>query len=437
MGVRGTEHKRDSGAALGQGPGCKKSNGLQAPWDWSQSTWCPVGTVAQNDPAKFPSTVSVYPSNYGSGLGGAFPAGIWYYTPAQLAEFNKYSNRDNDGSRLDYSTQFALKENVNAFYVQSNMEGQGWSGNFGLRVVQTKEKVTSALTGPGKNQAESAFGTFHFETTENTYNDVLPSLNLRFDVQKDLVARFAASKTMTRPDFGALASAISLSPPSTATGIGSGSGANPNLKPIRSNNLDVSLEYYYAPRALLSGSVYYMDLTSYVGIGQVTRSYFTTSSAIPQGAMVPYVLSVPVNSSAKVKGFELAWEQPILNNFGVAANYTYADAKDAKDQEVVGASKNTYNLSGYYEDDTFNARLSYSYRSAFYSGLDRETAFSQAATGSLSASFGYKINENFALSLDAHNLNNPKLKYFALNNDQPRSIYQSGRQYYLTLRVKM
>lgn len=437
FGVRGTEHKRDSGAALGQGPGCKKSNGLQAPWDWSQSTWCPVGTVAQNDPAKFPSTVSVYPSNYGSGLGGAFPAGIWYYTPAQLAEFNKYSNRDNDGSRLDYSTQFALKENVNAFYVQSNMEGQGWSGNFGLRVVQTKEKVTSALTGPGKNQAESAFGTFHFETTENTYNDVLPSLNLRFDVQKDLVARFAASKTMTRPDFGALASAISLSPPSTATGIGSGSGANPNLKPIRSNNLDVSLEYYYAPRALLSGSVYYMDLTSYVGIGQVTRSYFTTSSAIPQGAMVPYVLSVPVNSSAKVKGFELAWEQPILNNFGVAANYTYADAKDAKDQEVVGASKNTYNLSGYYEDDTFNARLSYSYRSAFYSGLDRETAFSQAATGSLSASFGYKINENFALSLDAHNLNNPKLKYFALNNDQPRSIYQSGRQYYLTLRVKM
>jgi iron complex outermembrane receptor protein len=85
----------------------------------------------------------------------------------------------------------------------------------------------------------------------------------------------------------------------------------------------------------------------------------------------------------------------------------------------------------------FNARLSYSYRSAFYSGLDRETAFSQAATGSLSASLGYKINENFAISFDAHNLNKPTLKYFALNENQPRSIYQSGRQYYLTLRAKM
>ncbi len=437
FGVRATEHKRDSGAALGQGPGCKNAAGTQAPWDWSQSTWCPVGTVAQNDPAKFPSAVSQYPSNYGSGLGGKFPSNVWYYTPAQLAEFNKYSNRDNNGTRLDYGTQFALKENVNAFYVQGNMEGQGWSGNVGVRVVQTKESVISTLTGPGAGQKTSDFGTFHFVKSDNTFNDVLPSLNLRFDVQKDLVARIAVSKTMTRPDFGALASAISLSPPSTATGTGSGSGANPNLKPIRSNNLDASLEWYFAPRSLVSGSLYYMDLTSYVGIGQTTQSYFTTSAAIPQGAMVPYVLSVPINSSAKVKGFELAYEQPIGSNFGFATNFTYADAKDAKDQDVVGASKNTYNLSGYYEDDTFNARLSYSYRSAFYSGLDRETAFSQAATGSLSASLGYKINENFAVSLDAHNLNNPTLKYFALNDNQPRSIYQSGRQYYLTLRVKM
>ena len=437
FGVRSTEHKRDSGAALGQGPGCKNAQGTQAPWDWSQSTWCPVGTNAQNDPAKFPSTVSLYPSNYGSGLGGTVPAGIWYYTPAQLAEFNKYSNRDNNGTRLDYGTQFALKENVNAFYVQGDMEGQGWSGNVGIRVVQTKESVVSTLSGPGAGQVSSDFGTFHFEKTDNTYNDVLPSLNLRFDVNKDVVARVAVSKTMTRPDFGALASAISLSPPSTATGIGSGSGANPNLKPIRSNNLDASLEWYYAPRALLSGSVYYMDLTSYVGIGQVNQSYFTTSAAVPKGAMVPYVLSVPTNSSAKVKGFELAFEQPISDNFGVAANYTFADAKDAKDQEVVGASKNTYNLSAYYEDDTFNARVSYSYRSKFYSGLDRETAFSQDATGTLSASLGYKINENFAISFDAHNLNQPKLKYFALNENQPRSIYQSGRQFYLTLRAKL
>jgi iron complex outermembrane receptor protein len=55
----------------------------------------------------------------------------------------------------------------------------------------------------------------------------------------------------------------------------------------------------------------------------------------------------------------------------------------------------------------------------------------------VSASFGYKVNENVSISLDGRNLNNPKLKYFAQNEDQPRSIYVNGRQYYLTLRVKL
>jgi len=50
---------------------------------------------------------------------------------------------------------------------------------------------------------------------------------------------------------------------------------------------------------------------------------------------------------------------------------------------------------------------------------------------------GYKISDNLAVSLDLQNLNNPTLKYFALNEDQPRSIYQSGRQFYLTLRGKI
>lgn len=437
FGARSTQHERSSDGIIGQGPGCKKANGMQAPWDWSQASWCPVGTVAQNDPAKFPVGLSYYPSDYGQGLGSGFPSNVWYYTPAQLAAFNKYSNRDNDGSRRDFSQDFTLKEKVNAFYVQGNMEGEGWSGNIGLRYVQTKESVTSAVVGAGATSVSSAFGTFHYETVDNTYNDILPSANLRIDVNKDLVARFAVSKTMTRPDFGALASSISLSPPAGTTGVGSGSGSNPYLKPVRSNNFDAALEWYFAPRSLLSGGVYYMNLTSYVGIDQITRSYKTFSNTYPQGAMLPYVLTVPVNSSATVKGFELAYEQPLSSNYGVSANYTYADAEDAKGKEVVGASKNTYNLSAYYEDDRFNARLSYSYRSAFYSGLDRETAFSQAAVGTVSASLGYKINENFALSFDAHNLNDPKLKYFALNNNQPRSIYQSGRQYYLTLRAKM
>lgn len=281
----------------------------------------------------------------------------------------------------------------------------------------------------------SAFGAYLPTAFNNSYNDILPSANLKFDLSDDLVLRLAAARTMTRPDYSALAGAISLTPPSAPGGTGSGSGSNPNLKPIRSNNFDASLEYYFAPRSVVSASVFYLDLTSYIGLGHVTQTFRTFSNVYPDGFDAPYVLSVPVNSSGSVKGVELAYEQPILDNFGIALNYTYADGKEDGGGALIGTSRNTYNVSAYYEDAHFNARVSYTYRSAFYSGLDRATAFSQDSVGNLAASLGYKFNDHWTVSLDALNLNNPKLKYFALSRTQPRSMYESGRQYYLNVHL--
>jgi iron complex outermembrane receptor protein len=241
---------------------------------------------------------------------------------------------------------------------------------------------------------------------------------------------------MTRPDYSALAGAISLSPPASPGASGSGSGGNPDLKPIVSTNLDASFEWYFAPRALLSASVFYMDLKDYVSYGQVTKEFVTYNSTYPEGFLAPYVLTVPVNSDGKVKGVELAYEQPIGEHFGFNANYTFADAEADGGGDLVGTSKDTYNIGGYFENDRFNARINYTFRSSFYSGLDRATAFYQDDTDVLNASFGFKATEWLNITLDALNLNQPKLKYYALNRDQPRSIYENGRQYYLNFRFK-
>jgi iron complex outermembrane receptor protein len=224
-------------------------------------------------------------------------------------------------------------------------------------------------------------------------------------------------------------------------GVGSGSGGNPDLKPIRSNNYDAGIEWYFAKRSLLSAGLFYMDLRNYIGFGTDTKTYLTYSSQVPQGAQVPYLLTVPVNAKGRVQGFELAYQQALGEYFGVAANYTYADGKQTSlvtngDNRLVGTSKNTYNLSGYFENKQFSARVAYTYRSAFFSGLDRNTAFSQDAIGSLTASLQYAFNDMISLSLDGENLNKPTLKYYALNKDQPRAFYKNGAQYYLTLRAK-
>jgi iron complex outermembrane receptor protein len=175
-----------------------------------------------------------------------------------------------------------------------------------------------------------------------------------------------------------------------------------------------------------------MDLTSYVSLGQTEATYVTQTSQHPNGIPINYLLTTPINSTAHVHGIELEWQQPVWGGFGVDTNLTFLGAKTGDGSAMVGASKTTYNVSGYYENDMFSARVGWNHRSSFYSGLDRQTAFYQDGVGSLDASLNVKVTKQLSIHLDARNLNDPKLKYYALNKDQPRAIYQNGRQYYLT-----
>ena len=427
FGVRGAEHTRDT-TQVAQGP------------KWA------------NDPfatANLPRwTGERYPGNFGDRLGGNWPRAVWMIDPNELERWGEiYSNRD-PLERQFWPGEFALKEKVSAAYVMANFEGPGWSGNAGVRFVKTKEEVTVNVAIPGDvcgalapctrvpgAITTSAFGSFYKSLVANDYNDVLPSANFRMDLNREMVLRLAAARTMARPDYSALGGALTADD-TTHTG----NGGNPNLKPIRSTNLDAAFEWYYAPRALMSAGLFHMDLSNYVAFG----TYQTQLLNIRTNTFQTYTISAPVNSKGQISGVELAWQQPIGMGFGFQANYTYADAEEKRScpandsciRDLVGASKNTYNVVGYYEDRGFSARIAYTYRSAFFVGLDRSTPQYQDDTGVLSASLGYNINKNVSVSLDALNLNDPILKYYGANEDQPRAFYANGRQYYLSVRVK-
>jgi iron complex outermembrane receptor protein len=453
FGVRAADHDRTSQGVIGQGPSCStRTDAAGGPgFNWgaplASQYSCNDGANSPYNPANWPAAAGGYPSDYASGLGGTFPRNVFRYSPEQMAAFNdKFSTRPTDGTREDFANEFSLKETTRAAYVQGNFEGAGWSGNVGLRYVTTRERAISNVGLPGdtpKGQPgvkyDSLFGVFRPDATDLTHNDVLPSANLRIELRKDLIARFAISKTMTRPDYSSLVGTYSLSPAPKGS-LGSGSGGNPQLKPVRSTNLDASLEYYFAPKSLLSASLYYMDLTNYIGQGTriVTAKTFSEATKVefPNGFDEDYLLSSPINSTGKVKGIELAYEQPLFNNFGFATNLTLTNAKDSTGGKVLGSSKQTYNISAYYEDERFNARLTWGHRSDAYVGLDRGTEFNQVGSGDLNASLGYTLNDKISFTLDMRNLNNPKLKYYALNEDQPRSVYQNGRQFFVTMRAK-
>jgi iron complex outermembrane receptor protein len=431
FGVRGEKHDRVSLGTIAQGP-------------------LDTGTD------QYPTTFLNYPSSFES-FGGSIPQNIWYWTPAQLAAYNNPTVVNRNPVTRVYIPDgwFEVHEKTDAAYFQADFAAGGLSGNIGLRLVRTVEDTVnyaqdSSVTAstPGA-VLTSAFGPYVARPVDHTYNDALPSLNLKYTFSPELLARFAAAQTMTRADYSDLAANTSLGAPpqnptcdfKTGAGCGSGTGGNPDLKPIRSTNLDLGLEWYFAKRSLLSATAFYMDLQNYVGYGSKPLTAFSFSNQFPQGQLLDYLLTVPVNTKGRVIGMEFAYIQAITDHFGLAANYTYADGKQTEgvlngDDRLVGTSRNTYNVNAYYEDAHFSARVAYNYRSSFYSGLDRSTAFTQDGIGYLSASLAYIINDNFSVTLDGQNLNDPVLKYYALNQTQPRAFYVNGRQYYLNLRVK-
>jgi iron complex outermembrane receptor protein len=437
FGVRVADHSRNLDQVTAQGPGCIDGSGNVVPFDWSQQFSCPVGSQSPFDPANWPQGESNYPGDFGNGLGGSFPRDIWYYSPEELAAYNAMTDR-NPVSRYYYPGAYGLEETSSAAYVQFNLSGERWSGNAGLRYVRTEEDITTYVNADAADPeaiTTSAFGPFKRVNTRHSYDDILPTFNLRYSLSEDMQLRGGLTRSLARPDYSALAGAVSLLPPAVDGATGSGSGGNPDLAPILSTNFDVSWEWYFVENGLLSASLFYMDIDNYIALGREMTSIFTIDNQHPDGRFVDYELTVPVNSSADVKGFELAWQQPLTDNWGFMANYSYADGDTRDGSPMLGTSKNTYNLGGYFETDRFSARVAYNFRSSFYSGLDRNSAFYQDDVSSVDASVGYTFNDWLTVSVDGRNLTNESIEYYAESKERPRSIYINGRQYYLNLRL--
>ena len=338
-----------------------------------------------------------------------------------------------------FNYAFKVQEQDYAGYVMAKVEGDGWRGNFGLRIVDTNENAyVNSPTQPTEGTYTIVMGSafapsgYYVDHVTHNYTDFLPSLNFTFDLEKNLFLRLSAAETMSRPDYSALGATVSLTD-LTLTG----NGGNANLKPVKAAVYDAALEWYYAPTAVAAVSVFYDDLSSYVTYGNHTGVYldqFLTGVGSP--VYETYTISSPANTSGELKGVELQVQQPLALGFGFQANFTYVDGAETSGAPLVGTSKVTYNLVGYYENSWLSARLAYTYRSSYLVGMDRGVPENEAGNGSLDASVNFTVTKNITLSVDALNLTNSLLKYYAANTTQVRAVYDNGTQVYAGVHFK-
>jgi iron complex outermembrane recepter protein len=340
-------------------------------------------------------------SDFFSGYSGNLTPGTWLAVPID----NAFASYDDPSyvAALDPGWYFKIGEDVTALYAESDLSFDIGSFparmNVGARYVDTQQESGGYL-----RDRDNALDTK--QTIDHSYDDWLPSLSMDVNLTEELIVRFAAAKVMTRASLDKLSGSLDVRESEQKLSAG-----NPRLEPLRADQVDLSVEYYFAPESLLSLAYFRKDL----------KSYFTgkeTSGVIYSGE--EYTLTTTVNAEgAKIEGLEFIYQQPFVflpspfDGFGVNFNYTYVDSEAGTETDsgrklpLNGLSKNSFNAVLYYEKSGFDMRVSYNYKSESFAGTvgpEGVRWVDDYAQFDLSA--GYQVNDSLKVTLKALNITN-------------------------------
>ena len=351
----------------------------------------------------------------------------------------------------------------------------GFSGNVGVRVVKTTNEslgyiTQNATTFVRNGQTVTLANTLEPRSGKKSFTRLLPSVNLQVEPHEDIKARFAFSRTMDLPTFGALRGSgtigvttvdnpacQNLTPcpfPALFSHFNAETG-NPFLEPTMSRNLDLSLEWYPRPGTTFHVAAFDKRISNLpirqLAVRPITV-YFAETGGDPNviiGEESVTGTTIDTDNAtvpAKVRGVEIGGRTffdmlpGVLGGFGIEANYTYIDSKNPGDlyRDIFGAihndapmqgmSKHNYNVTLMYEKGDVSARVAYSWRSKylqstnangttptynFRPGPGGAPSSTQIALpvygdkyGQVDAGITYRLNEHVSFSLEGSNLLN-------------------------------
>src|SRR6185436_4064361 len=316
---------------------------------------------------------------------------------------------------------YDVKEETIALYLQANLGSDAWFANFGVRWISTDTTAKTAVDAivfvddptpeVPTSSPDVTYSPAEPLTQKGSYDKLLPSINVGYWLRKDLLLRAAVAQTMTRPSLNQLAPTRTDNTLDRTFAVFY--DGNANLKPVEADQADLSLEWYFADKSVLSGAVFWKDITGFITTELQENVDIGVVGSIGGGDPEPilYDVSRPINGDkAKVYGLELGVQHFFSNGFGVRANYTFTDFKayvgGVHVGELEGVSKSAYSLALMFENDRWDAQVAADYSGEYLEVADAVAGLSQTADPItwVTASVAYKINDSFTVSLEGRNL---------------------------------
>jgi TonB-dependent receptor len=435
----------------------------------------------------------LYSESLGNLAGGikasAFPA-INY--PAYIAHLNQTygSMQTRDEANFVYN----VDEKITSGYLQANIKAERLRGNLGLRFVKTRQHADStdqvesykdyfyngangapapcqagglpAAGAPAGSGCTSGFtrlpdstarsSSFVLSALDRSYTDVLPSLNLAYDLSDTLLLRAAASKVVARPSYGDIAFPGGLNYYSQEyvndrrlIGGGDqqgwfGSGSNKNLEPYKATQYDLGLEWYFQRGSVIGAGLFRKNVSNFavpvvvdmqmnVGGESVTVQNYSTSAG---------------GRDAVSKGIELYGQHTFASGFGFQVNYTYnktnqaaitlEDGTEIGTSPLVGSARNQSNVTVFYGTDQYMVRASYNRRGEVVDGLVNGLNVYQEPYSQIDLNASYNFSNGLSLTASVLNLTQEETRAH-LGKDTRNRFYSNGyagRVAYLGLNYK-
>lgn len=335
----------------------------------------------------------------------------------------------------EFTTDRRVKEDSTSVYLQYSAAweiGRPMQAAVGLRWEETDVTSTALVPIPvgllwvANNEFSVQYEGSTFETLKGSYDYLLPSIDWSMDVTDSVKVRANYGESIGRPGWGDIQGGQTIDQLARLD-AGSGDVGNPQIKPLESKNIDLSLEWYYAPGSYMSVGYFNKDIDNYIGVttfedsrydvhhpGQGTyfseavdaggcmasdltciRNYIFdnhaddpavtldgvdsngnrvgTIAGTPGDPVTVFNITVPANQrSANLHGWEFNVQHIFgATGFGVAANYTLVDSglkynnHNRGEQFALEGLSDAANLVAFYENYGWQVRAAYNWRDEF------------------------------------------------------------------------
>lgn len=384
-------------------------------------------------------------SPIGSVFGGRYRFGPTISGPAANGYFNAHQGEfeeDMEGTlATSLAADYRITEKIAAGYIMGRLRFGDVTLIPGVRVEHTQGDYAANAFDVETSTLDQDFNTFG----KRSYTDWFPSVNLRYDIGDNLVLRAAGTRAIGRPNYESLAPFVQIegagdAEPEVTMG-------NPNLKPLYSNNFDLSAEFYVGNRGLLSAAVFYKDIKN--PIYEVTR---TGQDGVFGGRTLTNAeVGTWTNAEkATVKGLELNAQYELsflpspFDGFSIGGNITFVDSEaeglPGRSDKVplLNQSDRVASAQLTYEKYGFAARIAYTYRSNSLNEVNEEDPAGDIYLDNLhqwDARVSYDFTPRLTAFLEGSNLNDAAMRTYVgyRNRLGEKEIYgwsvRTGLQY--------